>query len=487
MKQINNYNNNIKNSAGFGSLLILFGLYFLARMLMTGAYNVSIYNLVTLVLFIVTIFTFVYFEKSPINTAIFISLLYVFQNTIIGLGLNFSKSEVITQYNSIQTIIALSSLYGILVFAIIWLDSPNKIVGNYEKIGFVMLITTIIYMFIGEFNFVVSLGYARNLFLFIMFPLIGRMIVKHVRDIKIFLNYIFTISVFVALFGFVEMLFFTNDIWYSILHLDIVLNAKGMIVRNFSNLPSLFYTLLFEYKFRRMASFFMEPVNLSYFFAVPLILSFVLKKRILFVVFSLALILTFGKGGWLVTFIGICSILLLKLKEFQRKDGFTKLFLITLVLFVVLAYLYFKISPGTALPHLWGLMAIEQSLLNTPFGHGLGSGGNFAAIDFEGNWMNLLNTGAESGVSALAYKMGIIGTSLYIFFILSLGSTLFKIYLEQKNEEIGRIALACCGMLLGILFGSIFQENPLGPQTNHLALLLSGIVIGYSNFIKKSL
>ncbi|WP_409404970.1 hypothetical protein [Priestia megaterium] len=463
----------------------VFMLYALSRMLMIGGNAESRYMMMSLGLYSIVIFFFGYYQKNYTNLGIFFSLLFVFQNVIIGLGINFlNVTEV--NYSNIQYVIALTSLFGFMAFVFLWITPQKKIQYKHEKIGITLIILTTIYMFYGSFNFIVSFGYSRNLFLLILLVFIGKLMVRSERNFQEFIKYIFTISLAITIFGLLEVTFFTQDIWYQIFNLDHVLTAKGMYAnREEGTLPTLFYTLINDDTVRRMASFFMEPVNLAYFLAVPVILSFVLRRWLFLIVFTVALLLTAGKGGIMVAAMSLLFVFILRFKEFQNKQSFIFLFFGSLGLLIVGSMAYFKASPGTALPHLWGLMSIETNIISSPLGHGLGSGGNFDSMTGSRNTMDLLNTGAESGLATLAYKMGVPGLLVFISYFLVLGNTLFRISLKYKNQFLGNVALGVTCLLLGLLYGSAFQENPLGPQTNHLILLLAGGVIACSSIKQK--
>lgn len=475
-----------KESPLVNSLFVLsvFTLYALARLLMMGEESWGLYFLVSVVLYIVVIFLLGGYRKNYTNLGIFFSLLFVFQNIIIGLGLNFKSGNI--DYTSIQYVIALTSLFGFLVIFFLWFNSREKITYQYEKIGIALIISVIAYTFIGSLNIMISFAYARNLFLIVITVFIGKYMIRKESNMYQLVNYIFAISLALTIFGFIERFFFNVTTWNTYLNLYSVLMAKGLgYSGSLNGLPDLFYTSILDKTFRRTVSFFMEPVNLSYFLSASVILSFVLKKRMLFVIFTVSNILTFGKGGLMVTVISLLFIIILQIKDFQRKNGFIWVFLGSLAALLIISFVYFKITPGTALPHLWGLMSIENNLIINPMGNGLGSGGNFASLSGE-HTMDLLETGAESGIATLAYKMGIIGVGLYISYFLALGSTLYKISIRYKGTFLGKLALGTTGLLLGLLYGSAFQENPLGPQTNHLILLLSGAVVAGSVVFEKN-
>lgn len=462
--------------ADFVIILSMFVLCSLARMMMLHS-SPPVNAALTMVLYLSIILIF---QKNYMNLVIVMSLLYVFQNIIIGLGMNFAPQATST---TLQTAIAFSSVFGFLIFANLFLSGNKPFIYSHEKWGLFFLILTALYAVYGEFNLIASFGYARNLLLLILIPIIGRIIVKSELDLDRFLGYVFFISFFVTAFGLLERFFFDFDIWHSVFHFESVFQAKGMISGSLHELPALYYTWILDYNVRRMASVFIEPVNLAYFMAVPTVLAFVLRKKVAFVFFGVSLLLTFGKGGWLVAFISILSVFFLGSRAFRnKKNGFLMLFFYSLSVVIGVSFLYFKISPGTALPHLWGLISIERHIFDTPLGHGLGSGGNFAS---SGSLMESLATGAESGVSTLTYKMGVLGLLAYLMFFLKLGSKLVSIFLKYSNETLGKLALGSAGLVLGLLYGSVYQENPLGPQTNHLILLVAGIVIGVSYLREK--
>lgn len=132
---------------------------------------------------------------------------------------------------------------------------------------------------------------------------------------------------------------------------------------------------------------------------------------------------------------------------------------------------YFVFIPSSSLPHFIGLISVVGNLESNPLGHGLGSGGNFDAIFNNKALYDTLNTGSESGIATLAYKMGIFGLILFIAYFYTLSKKLFEV--GKLNND--NLSFASSAMVLALLFGTIFQENSLGPQANHLILITAGI------------
>lgn len=467
-----------RNSSFFMFFIGLMILFFLSAILVIGSNNIIVQIVCVLLIYLVPLIIFGLYLKKYVYLGIFYSCLYVFQNIMIGLGSNFFDRP---NFQGIQVFIAMISLFGFLILCFLMLNSKNVFNLKHEKIGLMLMGLTLLYFFIGPMDVMTSAAYARNLFLIALLPVIGKVIIQQVSDLNVLIKYLFGISLFVVLFGLFESLLFSHSFWYDFLNVDVVLLAKGFTIIDFERFPPLWYTIIFEHYVRRMASVFMEPVNLSYYLVVPTIIAFSLRKWLIFVILLLGVFLTFGKGGWLVLLISISSIYLLK--RFKKTNGFIPLVFFITILTIILSFAYFKISPGTALPHLWGMMSIEKNLISEPLGHGLGSGGNFNSIFNDTNLYDTLHTGAESGIATLVYKLGLPGFLLFFLFLISLGNYLVNIFLLHKDEMIGAVSLATSGLVLGMLFGSVFQENPLGPQTNHMILIMAGAVIGVQQLI----
>lgn len=467
-------------------LILIFGIYFILKIIMIGLNNVYFNLSFTMVLFILMILVFKKQKRNYILIPMFLSLLYVFQNMMIGLGVNFSH---IINMRHLQFVIVESSLFGIVAVFLLLNKAIVKHISKLEIIGGLLILTSSVYIFIGKPHLMTAFAYERDLLFIVLLVLLGKNVVKKTTDVDKFISFIFIIGLITAVFGFVERFFFGPLIWYKIFNLHIVLAAKGLQGLNHggvipSQLPTLWFTSIFGITFRRMASFFMEPVNISYFFAVPLVLSAVLKRKVYFIVFLLAVFLTFGKGGWLVSFIAIFSYIILK--KFKSRYIFVYLITIMVCFVILLGFAYFRITPGTALPHLWGFMSIWSNIIHTPLGNGLGAGGNFATVFTDKNVYNILNTGAESGLATIVYKMGILGLVFYLGFFIILGNKLVEIG-QQEAGRLGIVAFAAAGLVIGLFFGSVFQENSLGPQANHLILLISGVVIGTSKLKKEKI
>ena len=379
-----------------------------------------------------------------------ISLL-VFQNLIIGIGAHLGKNtssnlSFLTQVGTVFLFI--NALYVVI---------NNKLNKALFYSVFLIGILSVL-LVLGKAPFMSKLVYFRN---FTLAPFIFILCYKHLvfkdvhsKEFKYFLKMFLNISLIVFIFGII-MYFLPYKYWKAI-GINEVYIAKGdttiedgfngRFTTGFVNGVGIF----------RMASLYYEPVNLGYFFVFSFIIALIYKKyfdpkKKRYLVFNgIGLVLTFGKGAYLLLLtLFLSAIVYWALFGYKKKTP-KKVAISNLIVFGMLfgaLWVYYKRIGGAASPHFWGIEATSKTIMSNPFGFGLGSGGNFGAdgMDF--------STGAETGLLSMIYQIGI-----PIFLLV-----LILYFMIIKNAcETGIKMLAF--VPLALLFVSIFQENTFTPQ-----------------------
>ena len=213
----------------------------------------------------------------------------------------------------------------------------------------------------------------------------------------------------------------------------------------------------------RMLSTYYEPVNLAYLFSAGFVCIAAAWRRGAAKAFALCivtvgLIWSFGKGGWVVT-AAACAFL--ALSSGMRKRGCTQrdlgklLVALVAVIAVVLTAYYFLIG-GAVRPHFWAIERTLGNVLSTPFGHGLGTGGNAAAF-FGGSDDGWLSSGGESALMSFAYQVGIPGVLCLFFALFAVAKT----SLSKERTAKGALLFSLPFILLGV---SLLQDNTFSPQ-----------------------
>lgn len=470
---------NIKqNRINKDSLLLafsLFAIYFVASMVFININSKPLFIATIFINYLVPFIIFSYYG-SQVCLIMFMSLIYVFQNTYLGLGLNFANN---INYDNISLAIASSSLFGIMILGIYFVQNRSlkkTFKYKHEKYGLALIIVSIIYIGVGGINLSSALAYERNILLMVLIPIIGRLMAKDHLDTLI--RYIFIVSMIIVIFGVIGN-FLSIHTWYDFFHADAIIEAKVNTPGSLNGYlkPGFWTTTVFKIQVNRMVSFFYEPVNLAYFLAVAMILAFSFKNVMLTVIFGVGLLLTFGKGGYIIVFITLLTGGLLK--EVRTKKVYFWIIIVVISVVSVFSILYIKFFPGATLPHVWGIQSIPNNLISSPLGHGLSAGGNFASI-YEGSSLySTMDTGSESGIGTLVYKMGLPGIILILCYFIYFGQALFQQFLDSKGKYKG-LYLLTSGMIISLLIGMVFQENAMGPQANHLLLLVCGACLNRS-------
>lgn len=406
-------------------------------------------------------------EKNK-NVCIQLILLLCFQNFLIGTGAHLSK-------NSDESLKFLTQV-PFLVSLVIWFFfkvkdyKSNKKISKEEKYFLLLIVFIILSMVQNRGNIQSILINIRNMTIFFMAYEIGKYFLRTIDDFEFLINKYNIILFFMLIVGIILLV--CGYSLYSIIGINEVYIAKSDANLN-GVLNSRFYTTLLSFKIVRMGSLYYEPVNLSYLFSIGFIVNLFYKptnksSKVLNILISgIGLLLTFGKGGWLIAlscilFITINKFFAVLLKGVNNKTiyRFSMVFAILLIVsFCVYAY---KNLSTSANPHFWGVIRTWENIKRKPLGYGLGTGGNMAfalntnlvsSYDSNNAW---LSSGGESAIFSFAYQIGIFGI---LFFILCLVS-ITKNY-KKGRDTFNRIMKFLPIIIIGV---GILQENTFTPQ-----------------------
>lgn len=213
----------------------------------------------------------------------------------------------------------------------------------------------------------------------------------------------------------------------------------------------------------RMLSTYYEPVNLAYLFSAGVVCVAETWKRGVARAFALCivtagLVMTFGKGGWVVAIAAGAFILLsagMRRRGCSQRDLARLLALIVGVIAVALTAYYFLIG-GAVRPHFWAIERTRSNVLFSQLGHGLGTGGNAAAF-FGGSSDEWLSSGGESALMSFAYQVGIPGILCLFLALLAMSKTSKTVEASSQRALLFSLPV--------ILFGvSLLQDNAFSPQ-----------------------
>ena len=386
--------------------------------------------------------------------------LLVFQNFSIGIGAHMGGYDG----NGLSFVTQIPTLFiGISCFFVLL----NEKLERRDMIYLLYVVLCFLFFFRGTGSITDKVTYFRNFILFYMAFCLGRYYLKQESEMRDFIQFFMKLAVLAALFGLLGM-FLGTDFYHKIGVMEVYTAKHYVSFRN--NLPGNFYTIIFGKWVSRLASFYYEPVNFSYFMALACILAFVSRKRFLFFFFLLCEILTFGKGGYLIlglTF--ICYILQKLLGQYNQKYVRRGILICAVLSMAVLVYVvqtYFTHDFGTY-NHFYGIYTGLRAVRKSPWGNGLGSAGNLIkTIYFSSQDIS------ETGLVNMAYQIGIPGTVLFMGLIISMAGVVFQKY---RNTN-ARIYMVFSFVPFIIIIASVFQENTITPQciTGYM-LVLGGL------------
>lgn len=412
-----------------------------------------------------------YYAKKPSYKCMhWIVLLLLLQNFMLGLGAHISSNFS----NSLQLITQIP----FLVISIVWFiqfvclkhvqdTKPRK----YFKIYFILIIISLV---IGRGSLNAILMNIRNMTVFFMAYEIGVHNITDENSLKNYQKKIIKYGMVMLICGIILLIGGYN--LYKEIGIQEVYFAKGGTIIN--TLEGRFTTTLLKGQVTRMGSLYYEPVNLGYFFAAAFIgactikWTKILQMRIFAILITgLGLVLTFGKGAYLIVILNFLSIIFVKIAKvimnFLSGKFIRKFVLVTAIIIGVIFSIYYYLNVGAASsPHFWGVIQTWGSILRKPYGYGLGTGGNMSQL-FSNSELQF-SAGAESALMSFMYQYGMQG-ALLLFLCMKAICVNNKVFLiKNKNYE----SFYFLPILLFAI--SILQDNTFTPQCIVPFMLLQG-------------
>ena len=402
------------------------------------------------------------FKNNEPDICFGIILLLCFQNLCIGLGAHIflNHSDLLKYISQIPFMTILILWLGVIIRNI-----SNKKWRECKSFKWFLIysLCILISLFIGHGSIKSILINVRNMTVFFMAYQVGKNYITTKKQLDVFYKKTMFLIVIMFILGLV--LWFFGYEAYKLIGIEEVYIAKGKGF-DLSKLPGRFRTRIFVSLLDRMGSIYYEPVNLAYLFAFGLLMSIFyqqkknIKNIIAIIICALGLILTFGKGGFLIVGLTIAYVIVSKIlsKIFKNMSILNRnLFIFVIFILSIIIGIYFYVNiftKSSALPHIWSIQRTFSAICANPFGYGLGTGGNMAAV-FNDTLIDFLSSGEESTIMAFLYQIGIQGVfSLFICFI----------YLFNKQKKNDILSDVCFILPIVLLFVSLFQENTFTPQ-----------------------
>lgn len=388
--------------------------------------------------------------SNYVDKTIFLALLGTKDIFAIGVLISF----VINYFNKVKyTLTDLASVFFLLIY-IIYFIAPlggsilSKIVSLREGLMIVL------FYWLGRFG----LG-------------------KSDYDLQFYLLFVIKLAFVVSVFGLIERIFFTNEIWMS-LGAQEYFNKKfgGALFSYFTidGLPAHWYSYIGENYYRRLVGTVGDATSLSRFLSLPVLILLIYNINLLIkgkldyrVVFLLALtasamILTIGRGGVLIVVIGL-GIYLFRVTK--------PLFFIFLALLIILITPMIEYNYGNLVRHLTGLYGGFDVMSQYPLGIGLGTTGQMAAVYSS---VDVKFHVLESYIGALSSQLGFLGLFSYVsFFLLAVISMLRS---SNMNPTKNSMIYATLGVasVVGIFLTSLLAQSAVSPISMGIQMIFVG-------------
>jgi hypothetical protein len=303
---------------------------------------------------------------------------------------------------------------------------------------------------------------------------VGRSLPLEAQHLKAMFRLTVGAGVVLSLFGLAELFLLGDPFWKKAGAIEFFA-AKGTALWTAASVKFYnWYTWDFGFPMRRMVSLILEPTTLAELLAGTTLLAAFsgffpgLKRKAAVFLLLTGLVLSFGKGGWVIFMVGAFIILLKEHKTLAMFIGV--LFLAFGALFIL-----FNIQSGGNVPiHVRGFTEGIRHAAGHPFGAGLGSGGVYSALFA----LKRSLPGKESTLVAMLVQAGLPGTLAYVLFFLALIIQLSRLARpDEDSPDLSPVRLAAravSGCLAGIFLVTFFSESAVGVIGTGVFLVIAG-------------
>lgn len=408
-----------------------------------------------------------------------IILVLVFQNFVIGVGAHIASNTTGLSY---LTQVPLFFVVGIFLGS-----GLSNIEYERSMLYFILLLVFIaVSLLIGRGTFNSIFANLRNLVFFYVVYYISKKTMKKEFSMPYFVSKLVLLGLFILIVGIVLLI--GGFPLYKMIGVNEVYVAKSASINALSltSLDDRFLTDIIGFSVDRMGSLYYEPVSLGYllvgmylFIALFDWTKDLVVKNVSKIILLIGIILSFGKGSFLILLLSIGAPLLHRFfKKLFSTSNDNLVFNISVVLIPILVYFfstyYNAVFGGAVGNHFMAIAQTWPNILSAPLGHGLGTGGNasktFSSVGpiTSNEW---LSTGGETALLSFGYQIGLLGMIALILTFLAISKKLLRNmsnYMNlRKNSVITLIYLPAI-----IVITSIFQDNTFAPQCISIYMML---------------
>ena len=426
-----------------------------------------------------------------IRAALLVSLLFLPWQPLLSMPLADALGQT-----GIRMLSATKDVYIVVLLSVLYLRNGRKVKSDRTDLAVALfLLVYLLFALISPANLFGIATSLREGFMVVAFYLVGRFSLLNLNGIRWFLRTIVILSLFVALFGYVERFLFTEKTWES-LGSGAYIEAKRGIPETRPqveyNVPRNWYNLRKDGSvYRRMVSSVGDPTGLSRFLSLPVLallyLSGFFRKSfkhfsiplLMLSLLSGALLLTFGRGGLLIVMGGVM------IWAVTIRPGLA-LFMVPAVVLLLFTLPVLDLQSGSVPMHISHGIRGFQELFRSPFGRGLGTAGQKAVYYSD---QAVEGTG-DSYLAALAFQTGIPGMLTYSLFMSTIALRLLRISKNarkngNKNDNVFEMALLGFSIVTGIFLTSLFSSNAVAAVSSGSSMLFCGALIGFTSWRRK--
>lgn len=382
---------------------------------------------------------------------------------------------------SIRALVSTKDVYVAVLLGALFLKHSQSVRLTKADLAAVLFVAVYcFYLFITPVGLLGAAVSFREGFMIIAFYLVGRLSKFTWSEVQWFVKVVIVTAIIILLFGYIEYTTWSEIDWTNWGAGEYVEAKSGPFVSRYEiagHLPINWHTRISGNLYRRMVSGIGDPTSLSRYLSLPLLCLLFIPyalpsvKRIsllwLLIVlsFCVGMILTFGRGGWLIVVCGIAVWLL-----------FLNRLFVLLAIALILAVLSSPIINSAYAGHVPSALAGFQQMINQPIGQGLGTAGQLALYYSD----NALEATGESYLAALGFQTGLLGVLGYSYFIFSLAKQLWFISMKSRTNGLAfyfpyaRLALA---LILGIFATSLFANSAVAPISAGASLMYCGMIL----------
>ena len=370
-------------------------------------------------------------------------------------------------------------LVGLPRILVVWREAPWSLrVVDLLAIGFCLVV--LVGVVLSPAPATERILYARRLTILPVVYLGVRLMPWQPADARPLLYVVALAAASAAVFGLVERLAGETLIWRQLIpaafyyHQSALadLSARGTDFP-YLGLPVTFWQFSASgLPERRLVSTFLEATTLASFLALATLLMAVTFRRsvagLAFVaVTGAATILTLSKAGWATLAVGFAYLVVIAVIPRLREPRWLLSMAAGVVGGLIVLAVAVEASGATtgALAHFTGLKQGIESVLATPFGHGVGIGGNFGATD----------VGAESTFGVMLVQMGAIGLVLWSAWLLGLAVACGMFAGEWDGSRLVMAAMSAA--LIAFFATAALTESAGGLLGNWLYPFVAGALV----------